>query len=291
MTLFAFFYPKLSLKNSGYLLSKTKPETETDSGTKLETKTETMNIIKEGNFAVRIPEIPSRYRANCSREWGCFVTGETKNMTASEAEKAGLTRGKLVEMALCWVGQKTLTFEPNYINEPFTEVWGIPIAGEMKSAFHDNASELITFLIHRQSRDRMMGMIEIFGRDAFNEWVAAGMPGDANDFAAAKAAETYFSNIFRFELQRAEGSYGPYFYVASSVRKPNANNQSETAALAIARRIYQGQIDGLGWCTDSRLEENHQACLAALAAPEPQEALSLQQGNNSPKNVKMLKAK
>lgn len=238
-----------------------------------------MNIITLDGFAFRIPELPARYRANCSKEYGVFLTGDTKKMTASQAEKAGLTKGNFVEMALCWVDSKILTFEPNYVNEPFTEIWGIPVAGEMKTQFAEKASELSTFLIHRQSKDRMSGLIEVFSRDAFNQWVAEGMLGDANEYAIAKAAECYFTNIFRFEMTQAEGSYGPYFYVKTSYRQPNG--EFELAALQAARQIYDGQIAGLGYCTDKRLIENHQASLVSLAAPETETQTQLSAGKNS----------
>lgn len=131
-----------------------------------------MKIIKHDQFAFLMPELPSRYRANCSREWGMFVGGDTNGMTAMQAKEAGMTKGNFVEMALCWTQQRTLTFEPNYINEPFTEIWGIPTAGEMKDQFGENASELSTFLIHRQSKDRMGVILSDVGRMAFNlYWV------------------------------------------------------------------------------------------------------------------------
>ncbi|MBD2039241.1 hypothetical protein [Microcoleus sp. FACHB-672] len=226
-----------------------------------------MNVITQDWFAFRIPEIPARYRANCSKEWGCFVTGETSKMTCSQAEKAGFTRGNFVEMALCWVDNKVLTFEPHYINESFTEIWGIPVAGEMKSNFHEKCSELSTFLIHRQSKDKMNGLIEVFGREAFNQWVSEGMKGDAHDYAIQKAAEIYFSNIFRFEMVQTEGGYGAYFYVQATYRKAS-DNEFEQAALKAAKQIYEGQIAGLGYCTDPRLEDNQASCQAALASPD-----------------------
>jgi hypothetical protein len=222
-----------------------------------------MTIIVENGFAVRIPEIPSRYRCNCSKEWGCFVTGETKGLNHSKAEKAGLTKGSFVEMALCWVDKKVLTFEPNYINEPFTEIWGIPTGGEMKTQFAENASELSTFLIHRQSKDKLSGLIELFSRDAFNEWVSEGMKGDANEYAINKARVAFFTNIFRFEMTQLEGNYGTYFYVKSSYRKPQ--NELENKALIVSKQIHEGQLNGLGYCTDSRLEKNQEKCLLTLA--------------------------
>ncbi|EAW33352.1 hypothetical protein [Lyngbya sp. PCC 8106] len=244
-----------------------------------------MNVITIDSFAFRIPKIPARYRPNCSKEWGLFVTGDTKKLNCSQAEKAGLTRGNFVEMALCWVTQKTLTFEPNYINEEFTEIWGIPVAGEMKTQFNEKASELSTFLVHRQSKDKMAGLIEVFSREAFNQWVAEGMKGDLNEYAIAKAAETYFSKIFRFEMIQTEGSYGIYFFVQTTCREPNPENKLEMAALKTAKQIYESQNEGLAFCTDPRLEENHANSMASLAMPEEAAQLS------SAKNTKALKPK
>jgi len=225
------------------------------------------NVMSHDGFAVRIPEIPSRYRANCAREWGCFVHGDTKQMTASEAKDAGLTRGKFVDMAVCWVGNKVLTFKPHYFQEPFTEIWGIPVAGEMKEAFHPNCSELSTFLIHRQSRDKLQMTFEDLGREAFNEWVAGNMNGAPEDFAKAKMEEIYFSNIFRFEMQDAEGEYGRYFWVKTSKRP--ANGSTELAALRIAKDIYTGQINGTDMrCIDLRLEDNQAIALGEAQEPE-----------------------
>ena len=218
-----------------------------------------MNIIVENNLAVRVPEIPSRYRANCSRDFGVFLTGETKGMNILDVTKAGLAKGSFVEMAVCWVDQKILTFEPNYVNESFTEIWGIPVAGEMKTQFAEKASELITFLIHRQSKDKMQGVIDIFSRNAFNQWVNEGMQGNPEEYAQEKATEYYFNNIFRFELTKTEGNYGTYFFVQTSIREPET--ELDKSALLIAQKIYNAQLEGSGYCTDLRLEENQLKCL------------------------------
>jgi len=60
-----------------------------------------INVIKKNGFAFLIPLIPDRYRANCQKEWGNFVGGDTNKMNFSQAEKAGLTKGDFVELALC----------------------------------------------------------------------------------------------------------------------------------------------------------------------------------------------
>jgi hypothetical protein len=221
-----------------------------------------VNIIQENGFAFRIAR--TRYRCNCSKEWGLIVGGDTKKMSCSQAEKAGLTKGNYVEGALCHVGNKILTFEPNYINEPFVEVWMLPTAGGIKEQFHEKASELSTFLIHRQSKDKMLSLIETFARDAFNSWVTDGMKGNADEYAIAKASEIYFSKIFRFELVQTDGKFGTYFYVDITHRDPVSD--LEKAALSAAKQISDGHKAGLAYCLDERIEENHKECLLAIAA-------------------------
>ncbi|MEG3840467.1 hypothetical protein [Microcoleus sp. herbarium14] len=230
-----------------------------------------MNPIIVDGFAFRIPGLPSRYRANCGRDFGVFVTGETKGMNCSKAEKAGLTRGSFVEMAICAIGQKTLTFKPHYENESFTEIWGIPVAGEMKTHFHEKCSELSTFLIHRQSQDKLKGLVETFGREAFNNWVTEGMPIDYAEYALTKASEAYFNNIFRFEMMQSEGNYGTYYSIVTSTR-PIAN-PFEEAAVKAARQIFEDDQKGIGHCVDQRLVENQQLCLAMGSTPD--EAIEL----------------
>jgi hypothetical protein len=226
-----------------------------------------MKIIKQDQFAFLIPEIPSRYRANCSREWGMFVGGDTNGMTAMQAKEAGLTKGNFVEMALCWTQQRTLTFEPNYINEPFTEIWGIPTAGEMKDQFGENASELSTFLIHRQSKDRMGVILSNVGRLAFNEWAMKGMEGDPTEYAVTKVAELVSTNLVRFEMVQTEGKYGTYFYLQSSFK--SAVTPLELAAVKTASEIFAGQQNGLNYCTDPRLVANEQQCLEPVVEVKP----------------------
>jgi hypothetical protein len=57
-----------------------------------------INIIKENGFAFLIPLVPDRYRANCQKEWGNFVGGDTSKMSFSQAEKAGFAKGSFVEL-------------------------------------------------------------------------------------------------------------------------------------------------------------------------------------------------
>jgi hypothetical protein len=159
-----------------------------------------------------------------------------------------------------------LTFEPHYINELFTEIWGIPTAGGMKDQFSEKASSLVTFLLHRQSKDKMGMMFADLSRDAFIKWVDGGMEGDPSEFATEEMKNTYKSKIFRFEMEQTEGDYGVYFFVRVTTKE--AVTDMEKAALAVAGQIYEGQLDGLGYCTDERLVENEQKCLGMAEQPQ-----------------------
>jgi hypothetical protein len=179
-------------------------------------------------------------------------------MTCSEAEKAGLTKGKFVEMAVCNISTKTLTFEPNYINEEFLEIWGIPVGGEMKTQFNEMVSELSMFMIHRQSKDKFRALTEQFVRDALNSWAVDGMQSDFNIYSLNKIRESYNKKIFRFEMAKSEGKFGNYFHIVSSYREPVGD--FELAALEAAK-----EIQGMDVCVDQRLVENQAKCFASIA--------------------------
>ena len=216
-------------------------------------------IVVENGFAFLFPEIPKRLRANCKGEWGYFVDGETGDMNCMEAEKQGLLRGKFVEMALTWMGERTLTFLPHYENEQFTEIWGLPTAGEIKNVYPEKSTELITFLIHRRSQDKLKAILADFGRKTFKSWVADGMKGDPNQYAEEKASEIYFNNIFRFEFEFVQNKKGPSFFIRTTHRP--AATDFEIAALKVASNIYQNQLSGGTVCTDNRILLNEQQCL------------------------------
>lgn len=218
-----------------------------------------MNILTEDKIAVRIPDLISRYRANCA--WGTFVHGNTGDLNIIKAQKAGLTKGSFVELALCYIDNKILTFKPHYENESFTEIWGIPVKGEIKDQFPENASELTTFLLHRQSQDKFKEMLETFHREAFNAWINEGMKGDPDAYVIDKLSEFFFTNIFRFEMVSVKGEYGNYYYIETTYRKPD---DKEVHFLNIAKKLYQLQIEGNGYCQDPRIEENHIKCMMAM---------------------------
>ncbi|MCT7977681.1 hypothetical protein [Laspinema olomoucense] len=225
-----------------------------------------MNVIKVDNFAFRIPEVPLRYRGNCHKEWGVFLcsNSQLKGMSHLEAKESGLTRGKVIELALCHVTDKILTFEPHYTSEEFKEIWGFPVKGEVKAELVENCSQLITFLLHRQSKDKIARIFEEFSQQAFNSWVSSGMEKPIEEYATEEIKRLFFGKIFIFEMVQAVGDWGPYFYIETTYREPE--NDFEKAALKAASEIYDAQCQGMGFCSDPILEANHAANVNLLSA-------------------------
>lgn len=225
----------------------------------------------ESKFAFRIPSKAIRYRANCHGSFGMFVSGDLGKMQAIDAKEAGLTYGKYAELAIASLSNKILTFEPHYINQQFLEVWGFPVSGEMHSRHcKQNSSELVTFLLHRQSMDKFSSILAEIEREADNAWIDAGMPKNMNEFLAAKKTELLTSSIFRFEFTPEEGKYGIYHWVKVT-RKPAESDLSK-AALQCSSQILALKQSDASICTDPRIEENHAHTLA-LSGSSNQPAL------------------
>ena len=221
-------------------------------------------------FAFRIPSKAIRYRANCSGSFGMFVFGELGKMQAIQAKEAGLTYGNYVELAIASLANKVLTFEPHYVNESFLEVWGFPVSGEIHTRnCKENSSELITFLLHRQSMDKISNILAEIEREADNAWIDAGMPENMDEFLTAKKTELLTSSIFRFEFTPEEGKYGIYHWVKVT-RKPAESDLSK-AALQCSSQILALKQSDTSICTDPRIEENHAQCTLALSGSSPEQ--------------------
>ena len=54
---------------------------------------------------------------------------------------------------------------------------------------------IFLFLIHRQSKDKLSGLIEVFSREAFNQWVTEGMKGDYQEYACFLILDRYLNSI------------------------------------------------------------------------------------------------
>ncbi|MEH2283503.1 MAG: hypothetical protein V7K90_19585 [Nostoc sp.] len=88
-----------------------------------------------------------------------------------------------------------LTINENFTNEPFTELWVIPVAGGLKDQFKGPDSMLLSFLIHRRSKDNFAGLYNHFAHRAFQQWCDEGMPGDPKEFClrSLRYSKTTFS--------------------------------------------------------------------------------------------------
>ncbi|HEY9705890.1 MAG TPA: hypothetical protein V6C58_25870, partial [Allocoleopsis sp.] len=232
----------------------------------------------------------TRIKSHLGSSWGKFISGDCNpnKIDPLKANELGLLFGDYIEMAVCWIGNKVLTFEPNYIQEPFTEIWGFPVSGKFKDRFAKNASQLTTFLLHRQSRDNMMKTIEEFSKDAFNSWTEEGMPGDAEEYTQNKLAEYYFSKIFRFEIKETSSKvHGKYFYVETTSRNPES--ELDKAALKVAQQIYGLQVSNQNSnnapCRDKLIEENHHKNVLLLGGSETTFLLSEDTSDNGTINV------
>jgi len=137
----------------------------------------------------------------------------------------------------------------------------------------------------------MKGLVECFGREAFNSWVAEGMQGDHSEYALRKASDAYFADIFRFEMMQSEGNYGPYYYLAITTRP--ITTPFEEAAVKAARMIFEDDHkEGLVHCVDPRLIKNQLMCVGSASSS----TLAISPGNGSEvieaeQPVKQLKGK
>lgn len=236
-------------------------------------------IIEDNSkkFAFRIPTKPVRYRANCRRDFGQFIKGNIKGLNSTKAEKAGFTYGNSVEIAIASISSKVLTFEPHYIQEPFTEIWGFPVSGEMHSRnCKPNSSELITFLIHRRSMDKMGDILADIERDADNAWIDAGMPENIEEFIANKKIELLVNSIFQFEFIPESSKHGDYHWVKCT--RTEAKSDLAKAALKCSQQIFELKQTDNSICYDPRLEENHQQNMLLL------------KGDSQPMNQPQLEA-
>lgn len=216
----------------------------------------------KSKFAFRIPSKAIRYRANC--KWGQFVKGDPGSLQLLEAKEQGFTYGNFVEMSIASLSNKVLTFEPHYPQEPFLEIWGFPIDGEMHSkSCKENSSELVTFLLHRQSMDKIEDVLADIERDADNAWIDAGMPDNMEEFINQKKIELLASSIFRFEFVCEEGKYGPYYWVKCD--RKEAESDLAKAALQCSKQLFELKQSGEQQvCSDPRIEENFKQSMMIL---------------------------
>lgn len=223
-----------------------------------------MEIIQTGKSNILIPGIPARYRANCHGEWGSFVKGDTKKLNFTKAKEQGFIFGNFVELVICKLGHKILTFEPHYINEEFLEIWGVPVAGAIKEQYPGNSSEVMTFLVHRQSKDDFLAIVEGIAREGFLEWMNGDKKESPKEYAKLKVSEILSQNVFRFEMRQEYSDRNSVNYFSVQCTSRPVKSEFEKDVVAARKQIEP-------YCVDPQIEANHQNCLAiaGVVAPQP----------------------
>ena len=142
-----------------------------------------METIKINNSVFLIPPSQPKLQANCAKEYGQFLLDCPPKLTILEAQAGGYLKGNKADFAIAISRpDRALTINENFTNEPFTELWVIPVAGGLKDQFKGPASMLLSFLIHRRSKDNFAGLYNHFAHRAFQQWCEEGMPGDPKEF-------------------------------------------------------------------------------------------------------------
>jgi hypothetical protein len=92
-----------------------------------------METIKINNSVFLIPPSQPKLQANCAKEYGQFLLDCPPKLTILEAQAGGYLKGNKADFAIAISRpDRLLTINENFTNEPFTELWVIPVAGELK---------------------------------------------------------------------------------------------------------------------------------------------------------------
>ncbi|RMG12014.1 MAG: hypothetical protein D6728_07485 [Cyanobacteria bacterium J055] len=222
-----------------------------------------MNVLhsEDGKFNFLISDLPKRYRANCKQ--GCFLDSGIATKAAgnlSKIQSLGGDKGDFVEAVVVGTQHRILTFEPHYIQEEFIEIWCFPVAGKM--AISPTASQLSTFLLHRQRMDGFRSIGNELSEVAFLEWLQTGKEEDPVTFAESAVRKAFESNIFRFEfVPKTSSKYGNYFAVSTSTRQPKSDLEKAALKLIDEARFF---------CIDPAIDQNHQNCLKDIELQQKQ---------------------
>ncbi|MFN6455754.1 MAG: hypothetical protein RM022_026640 [Nostoc sp. EfeVER01] len=244
-----------------------------------------METIKINNSVFLIPPSQPKLQANCAKEYGQFLLDCPPKLTILEAQAGGYLKGNKADFAIAISRpDRALTINENFTNEPFTELWVIPVAGGLKDQFKGPASMLLSFLIHRRSKDNFAGLYNHFAHRAFQSWCEEGMPGDPKEFCYQAIASVLKNYIFCAEFQKVEGTLGMYWFIQWSYRNPQSDFEKD--ALEVAEMIRSGAESGatLHWVTNETYERWASNAVTAPALPpvsETEARLSLQGQNQT----------
>jgi hypothetical protein len=244
-----------------------------------------METIKINNSVFLIPPSPPKLQANCAKEYGQFLLDCPAGLTILEAQQGGYLKGNKADFAIAISRpDRLLTINENFTNEIFTELWVIPVAGGLKDQFKGDASILLSFLMHRRSKDSFAGLYNHFAHRAFQQWCEEGMPGDPKEFCFEAIASVLKNYIFCAEFQKVDGAKGTYWFIQWSYRNPQSDFEKD--ALEAAEMIRFGAESGatLAWVTNETYERwasNAIATAHALPPVSELEARALQPQNQT----------
>jgi hypothetical protein len=253
-----------------------------------------METIKINNSVFFIPPSQPKLQANCAKEYGQFLLDCPPKLTILEAQAGGYLKGNKADFAIAISRpDRVFTINENFTNEPFTELWVIPVAGGLKDQFKGPASVLLCFLMHRRSKDSFAGLYNHFAHRAFQQWCEEGMPHTNSQLPVRNSqlfqlriancelrivlaiASVLRNYIFCAEFQKVEGTLGTYWFIQWSYRNPQADFEKD--ALSAAELIRSGAESGatLHWVTNETYERwasNAQQTAPALPAISEAEA-------------------
>lgn len=232
-----------------------------------------METLKVNNSVFLIPPSPPKLQANCAKEYGQFLLDCPPKLTILQAQAGGYLKGSKADFAIAISRpDRPMTINENFINEPFTELWVIPVGGELKDQFKGPASMLLCFLMHSRSKDSFAGLYNHFARRAFESWCEEGMPGDPKEFCYKAIASVLRNYVFCAEFQQVDGAKGTYWFIQWSYRNPQSDFEND--ALEAAEMIRTGAEEGttLHWVTNETYERWAENANSKPALPPVSEA-------------------
>ncbi|WP_193199661.1 hypothetical protein [Nostoc sp. MG11] len=242
-----------------------------------------METITINNSVFLIPPSQPKLQANCAKEYGQFLLDCPPKLTILEAQAGGYLKGNKADFAIAISRpDRVFTINENFVNEPFTELWVIPVSGGLKEQFKGPASMLFCFLMHRRSKDRFASLYNHFAHRAFQEWCEEGMPGDPKEFCYGAIASVLRNYIFCVEFQKVDGAKGSYWFIQWSYRLSQSDFEND--ALEAAQMIRSGAEEGatLHWVTNETYERwasNAETAPALPPVSEVEARASLQAHN------------
>jgi hypothetical protein len=174
----------------------------------------------------------------------------------------------------------TLTFAPYYEQEPFAEVWCIPLTSQRKKAGDAGLEPgkmtplvLSTFLMRARTKDEMSQLIEPVEMAAWETYLATPEVTEGYDglqqYLEAQSWKALDENVLDWHYTSETSKNGTYHYIEWTLRSPV--DESEQDVLEIARMIRSHHAEHL--FNEAVYRAEHAAMtttsLPMIPAPDP----------------------